>query len=64
MFHLSASQTFLSLSRRGSRINGDRFPKQRVPSRWAPLRNVLDFFFPKVPFLEFLSNSQKSDRFP
>ena len=39
--------------RRRSRINGERFPKQQVPSRWAPLRNVQDFFIPKVPFWGF-----------
>ena len=48
----------------GADLAGDRFPKQRVPLRWAPLRNVLDVFIPKVPLLGLLSNSGKSDRFP
>ena len=52
--------------RRGSRVNGDGFMKQRVPSRGvqghAPLGNVLDFFFiPTVPFPGLLINSEKSE---
>ena len=47
------------------RINCDCF---RVPSKGikgrAPSGNVMDFFIPRVPFLEFLSNSEISDRFP
>ena len=41
-----ATSYLTSYPRRRSRIIGDRFPKQRVPSRWASLRNVLDFFYP------------------
>ena len=53
-----------------SGINSAGLISKRVSSKGvsdrAPLRNVVDFFIPKVPFWGFLvvSNSKKSDRFP
>ena len=43
--------------RRGCRINGDRLPKQRLPTRGVqgrvPLGNVMDFLFLRSPFWSF-----------
>ena len=62
---IAAILNIVTLTRRGSRVTGDGFAKQRGRSRWvkghAPLGNILDIFIPKVPFPGLPSNFEKSD---